>query len=248
MFRDMALAIVSLAVVVLLLPIAGDFGEIASFGLFLVAFALGAVWFLATPTAAHEAEDVLGDRFGSYFEGEGLCFAAEFIVHDGVCWVSIFYQNRYNANCSSRAYIVPMEGWSVDGLNDVPPVVAEIECGGGDVGVLHIPYPIAKSWQGKIMIYDVMAKTTYPVGRGELVRRDGGMLVDPPSSKTGDAVEALTTAALLLAGFVRISDGRRGKIETRLPEGVADVIPPGIVAHEQLISEWDPPTGGFPVS
>lgn len=33
-----------------------------------------------------------------------------------------------------------------------------------------------------------------------------------------------------------------------LPEGVADVIPPGIVAHEQLISEWDPPTGGFAVS
>lgn len=242
-----ALGILSLAVVSWLLPIDGDLGEVVPYGLFFVSFAVGAVWFLSTSTAAHEAEDVLGKQFGSYFEGEGLCFAAGFVVHDGVCWVNVYYQNRYNAGCASRVYLVPMEGWSLYGLNDVPPVIAEIECGGGDVGAIHLPYPIAPSWQGKIMIYDVMAETTYPAGRGELVRRNGGMPVDPPSNKSS-MVEALETTALLVAGFVRISEGRRGKIEIELPTGVADVIPPGVAAHQQLIAEWDPPTGGFPVS
>ncbi len=245
--RNAALAILAVGVVVLLLPISGDFREIAAIGLLLVAFALGAVWWLSTPTAAHEAPDVLAARFGTYFEAEGLCFTAGFVVRDGVCWVEVFYQNHYSAGCSSRVYLVPMEGWSPEGLNDVPPVIADIDCGGGDVGIVHIPYPFARSWQGRIMIYDVMAKTTYPAGRGELVRRSGGMLVDPPSSKSG-TVEALETAALLLAGFIRLSDGRRGKIEVTLPHNVADLLPDGLVVERQLIAEWDPPTGGFPVS
>ncbi len=237
----------ALAVIAWLLPIEGDFGQLLPYGLFFTAFVIGAVWFVSTPTAAHEAEDVLGERFGSYFEGDGLCFVAVFATHDGVCWLSVFYQNRYNAGCASRVYIVPMEGWSTEGLNDVPPMIAEIECGGGDVGVVRIPYPIARAWQGKIMIYDVMAETMYPSGRGELVRRAGGILVDPPSQKSG-VVDALETVALLAAGFMRVSDGRRGKIEVELPENVAYVIPPGIVTHGELVSEWDPPTGGFPVS
>ena len=247
MIGQTALGFLCISVLVWLLPIDGEFGELLPYGLFFVAFAVGAVWYLSTPTAAHRAQDVLGAQFGNYYEADGLCFVAEFVVLDGVCWVEVFYQNRYNADCSSRVYLFPMEGWSPQGLNDVPAVVAEIECGGGDVGVVHLPYPIARSWQGKIMIYDVMGATTYPAGRGELVRREAGLLVDPPFAKSG-MQETLETAALLLVGFVRIStEGRRGKIELTLPQDVADAIPPGVVAHRQTIAKWDPPTGGFPV-
>lgn len=245
--RNAALAALAAGVAVLFLRVPGDIGEITLIGLLLVAFVLGTVWWLSTPTATHEAPDVLGEEFGSYFEGDGLCFNAGFAVRDGVCWANVVYQNRYNAGCAARIYLVPMEGWSPQGLNDVPPVVADIECGGGDVGVVHIPYPIARAWQGKIMIYDVMAQTDYPAGRGELVRRSGGMLVDPPSTKSG-AAEALETAAWLMVGFVRLSDGRRGKIEVTLPQGVADAIPDGVAVEQQLIAAWNPPTGGFPVS
>ena len=247
LIRNLALAVLAADVAVLLLRIPGDLGEIALIALLLVAFALGAIWWLSTPTAAHEAPDVLGEEFDSYFEGDGLCFNAGFAIRDGVCWVHVVYQNRYNAGCAARIYLVPMEGWSPQGLNDVPPVVADVECGGGDVGVVHIPYPIASAWQGKVMIYDVMAQTVYPGGRGELVRRNGGVLVDPPSSKS-DAAEALETAAWLMVGFVRLSNGRRGKLEVTLPQDVADALPAGVAVEQRLIAAWDPPTGGFPVS
>ena len=239
MIGQTALGFLCMSVLVWLLPIDGELGELLPYGMFFVAFAVGAVWYLSTPTAAHCAEDVLGAQFGSYYEADGLCFVPEFVVLDGLCWVNVFYQNRYNAGCSSRVYLFPMEGWSPKGLNDVPAVFAAIECGGGDVGVLHLPYPIARSWQGKIMIYDVMGATTYPAGRGELVRSEGGLLVDPPPLAKPAVQETLEAAALLLVGFVRVSsEGRRGKIEMTLPEDVADAIPPGVVAHRRTIATW----------
>ena len=97
------------------------------------------------------------------------------------------------------------------------------------------------------MIYDVMGQAVYAAGRGELVRHRGGMLVDPPSSKSS-AEESLETAAWLMVGFVRLSDGRRGSLEVTLPPDVADVLPDDVAVEQRFIATWDPPTGGFPVS
>ena len=148
-FRNAALAALVAGIAVVLLRVPGDVGQIALMGLLLVSFVLGAVWWLSTPTAAHEAPDVLGETFADYFEADGLCFNARWVVRDGVCWVDVFYQNRYNARCVARVCFVPMEGWSPEGLNDVPAVVADVECGGDDVGVIQIPYPIAARGRGR---------------------------------------------------------------------------------------------------
>ena len=215
-------------------------------GLAIIAFFLGRHWLLTGQSRTrYEAPDILAEQVGpGYFERTGLHFAPRLSVTDGLCWFHVFCQNRYAKTCTGTIYFIPMEGRSKAGYAEVPPIVADFELDGGEVGVIGFPYPIARSWQGKIMVYDVMARVRYPDGEGDLIRTPRGRDVNEP---TNELREALLTTGLLAAGFIRIPTSRGASCELRLPENVADQLPPDATKTVESLWQWQQPTGGFPV-
>ncbi len=201
------------------------------------------VW-LMCPRTKRELPDILGELHSVYFESDGLCFAPSFVVVDGLCWCQIICQNRYARICSAKVMIVPMEGMSKNGeAHEVPPVVAEFNCEGGEVGRIRIPYPIATHWQEKIMIYDVYAQSFYPRGTGNLMRSKEGLEVGAPPHALFDV---LRPVGLMMLGKYEISN--TASIELRLPENVRDSIPPDVDEILDTIWELEEPAEAAPVA
>jgi hypothetical protein len=109
--------------------------------------------------------------------------------------------------------------------------------------VIRQPYPIAPAWQGKLMVYDVLAEAGYPEGPGRLLREHGGKPVRKPTS---ELLEAAKTVGLLVVGAVRLSGGG-ASAEFRLPDNVATSIPAGVTTDVRVLYEYERPSRGFPV-
>ena len=180
------------------------------------------------------APDVLAENVGPYFHRDDLCFASRLSVKDGICWFHLFCQNNDSIWCAGTVYFLPMEGGRADGPAEVEPIVADIELDGGEVAVVSWPYPISARWQGKLMVYDVMAKVAHPQGRGRILRLARGAAVGEPTS---EAAEALKMAGGLMFGHLKISHG--ASCELRLPQGVAEAVPGERKAQFETL--WKPP-------
>jgi hypothetical protein len=243
-FRNIALFFLAVAAAGILLPLPGDLRFLlGAFGIMIALWA-GWNWLVAPRPLAHEAPDVIGERVGRYYERDGVCFAPRLEVIDGLCWFHVYVQNRYATPATGTAYFIPMEGTSKNGPHDVPPVTVDIRCDGGEAARVSVPYPLGKAWQGRIMVYDVLAVTKYPNGHGDPVRTPQGVPVGEPTS---DLAEALKTVGLLAVGFVRISKPTTS-FETPLPRDVVDHVPPGVAPRREVLWQLDLPTGGFPVT
>jgi hypothetical protein len=131
-----------------------------------------------------------------------------------------------------------MEGLAKSGAagnaHDVPPVMADVELAGGETAVVSFAYPIARSWQGKIMVYDVFARVRYERNdRGEPLRTPTGLPVAEPTSEMATAPR---TAAAMAFGHLYLT--KTASCELRLPEDVAesaevtDIEPRTRVLHE----------------
>jgi len=209
---------------------------IAAFATFL-ALASGWMWMTSPDPLRNDVPDALVG-YSPFFERNGFCFVPQLNVRDGLCWFDVYFQTRWSGNCQAELYFIPMEGMSSDGNHQVQPISVKIECAGGEVGVVKIPYPIGESWQGKIMIYDVAARTTYPDGKGDILRGREGTPVGEPSS---DLREALKAAKILIAPMRMTKDAI---VEFQLPIGVQSANPPDAIIQTEML--WRP-TYGFPV-
>ena len=249
-YRNVAIFFLLVFLVGCLAPLPTDWRILLGLAGGIGAACCGWAWLAAPRPLAIEAPDLLAELGGGYFERDGLCFLPRLVVDGGLCWFNVYCQNRYDRPVTARAFFVPMEGTSKTGNHDVPPVTVDASCDGGEAAVVCVPYPLARSWQGKIMIYDVYATAEYPGGRGELVRSTEGAPVGEPTS---DLKETLTAAALLALGTVGAfaiavrSTRPRGSFEQRLPDGVPDRVPEGVVPRREVLWQLDLPTGGFPV-
>ncbi len=136
-----------------------------------------------------------------------------------------------------------MEGLNPAGPHDVPPLIADIECDGGEVAVVSFPYPIGKAWQGKIMIYDLFATVRHPVGKGDRLRSRTGTSVSEPGTKLLKAFQTPGSQALEI---VR-NNGGSTTYGLTLLENVNDVESPGVTLKVEVLWVLDRPTGGFPV-
>jgi hypothetical protein len=200
-------------------------------------------WLLQSPRAKVEAPDILREQIGNYFERDGLCFAARLSVEDGLCRFNVVCQNRYIKPCFGTICFVPVEGMSKDGSHLVAPLIADVECAGGEVGVVSFPYPIALKWQGKIMVYDVMAKVKYPHGYGKLVRTPEGA---PVGEITTDAMQTLKMAGALMFGHLRLE--KIASCELRLPQGVVEIVPSEAVVRTEVLWEWQEPARYYSIA
>ena len=191
------------------------------------------------------APDVLRQQFGTCFERDGLCFAPVVgtWADDGICWFSIFFQNRYAGACSCDLILQPGGKSFSLRRHGVPTVAVQIDCPGGAVGVTRVPYPVPAQYQGKQVRYEVAARTTYPAGAGRMLRFREGLRVGTHRHALGQAAKTL---GLLAVGVISYS--RPASIMIALPTGVAEAVPPEATIQTELLWTFDAPTGGFPVT
>jgi hypothetical protein len=235
-----AIGTILLCVIIWMTPIDADWIPPARLTLAGLAFVLGSWWFLTTPTAAQRATNVWRERFGMCYECSGMIFVPRFEVRDGVLWLDVYYQNRFTQPCRAGVFVIPMEGWSPDkpGGGGVPAICADIDCAGGEVGVIHHPSAVGHDWQGRLMIYDIYAAAEYPQGRGEQLLSEEGTRVGAPPN---EALTALRVAGALLhggwGGLVASTAPRAGKIELQLPQGVAETLADGVVPTKEVVQK-----------
>jgi hypothetical protein len=165
--------------------------------------------------------DLLARRVRGYFERDGLSFAFVPTVRDGVCWMQLYFQNRYTNPC--RADVVMRPPVKTLGVRRLPlhTIETDVECDGAAFGVKQIPWPIPASMQGQKVRCEVGCATEYVGGRGKLVRFREGIRSSPPSG-------SLTNV------------GTPSTFEFTLPEHVAERLPPGVTPVLEVL--WKPPT------
>jgi hypothetical protein len=163
--------------------------------------------------------DLLAQRARGYFERDGLSFAFVPAVRGRVCWMQLYFQNRYERPCRARVVMRPPV--KTLGIRRLPLHTIEtgVECGGASFGVKHIPWPIPQSMQGQKVRCEVGCATEYPDGRGKLVRFREGIRASPPGG-------ALTNV------------GTPSTFEFTLPENVAEELPPGATPVQEIL--WKP--------
>ena len=95
----------------------------------------------------------------------------------------------------------------------------QVDCPAGSYGVTHIPWAVAKKFQGKKLSLDVAANVNYPEGRGKLIRYRGGVQVGAAGN---DALRIAMTVAGAMAGMMVVSSKARETIT--LPTDVAETV------------------------
>jgi len=192
--------------------------------------------------------DLLGELTArSYFERDGLCFAArpELAADGRTCLLAIYFQNRNAGHASTQVIMRAAGGTFLFRAPKLAPISAAIECPGGAFGVWRVPYPVPAQYQGKSFKFLVAAATKYRTGRGELLRRAGGMNVSTPR-ELGGGFRFLELLAGLFLGFIRISSP--ASVTFALPANVtSDADEPPTNPHQEILWTPDLATGGFPV-
>jgi hypothetical protein len=185
--------------------------------------------------------DMLAKITPQYFEANGLSFAFVPAIADGICWMHVFFQNRYEKMCQARIVLTPPKTFFL-GRSKTQGIDIQIDCEGAAFGVHRTPWPINQKLQGKTVKCEVGCTNRYPTGAGKLMRFREGLRCSPPSS---GVARAAATAGFALVGVIRIS--RPSTVTLRMPAGVAVEIPAGIEDATEILWRPDLPTGGFPV-
>jgi hypothetical protein len=138
------------------------------------------------------------------FESNGLCFAVTLREHERICWLSLFFQNRYARPCRGDVALVPPLRSFRLGRHVTPPVKMPIQCAGGAFGVVHLPYPVAAIVAGRRITFDVSAAIQYPNRRGKELRFTSGIPV-PAIPRPGIDLDHLVLTHLIpLAGLIEL--------------------------------------------
>jgi hypothetical protein len=177
----------------------------------------------------------------SYFERDGFCFAFVPAMQNGVAWLQIYFQNRYERGCRVRvSFQPPVKSFGIRRM-PLPGLTADLECEGAAFGVYRAPWPIPAEFQGKSVKYEVGCATFYPNGKGRLLRFRAGVA----AGSVGGGIPRAASAGLLLVGVVAIS--RPATTTLTHPAGVADQVPAGLEPTVEILQRADLPTGGFPI-
>jgi hypothetical protein len=131
--------------------------------------------------------------FGGYFERDGLCFVILPATDGQRFWWTVAFQNRYERPCRTHLTFrpaVPSFGWRRPQIAEAR---VEITCEGAAFGTVEISCALPLRYQGKRLRFEVAAATTYPAGRGSLLRYREGMRVG--RRQKGAADTALMTVA-----------------------------------------------------
>lgn len=155
--------------------------------------------------------DTLRERFGTYFERDGLCFLPLAKEENGVCFIHFYFQNRYSKDCVCDVVLEPPQPLFDD--SPLQSLRVTIVCPGGASGVLTTPYAVPEEFAETPLEYKIAANTSYPSGTGKMVHFRDGIRVGPNEVSSG-------AAALAVAGAMtgRIVFSTRARVKIVLPD------------------------------
>jgi hypothetical protein len=187
-------------------------------------FRLGAMALLAWTSGfyywAFRRKDLAPDflhRFRQMFEKDGFTFVVGTEVIDGVCHLSVYFQNRYERPCQATVMVRTSERFLAP-QRHLPDAALSVSADAGAYGKAVSPWMLPMELQGKKVLADVMAKRKYPHGRGKLLRYRSGLTV-------GSVPRSASSDVLRFFGFLGgINAGRSARTEILLPTNVASVV------------------------
>jgi hypothetical protein len=182
---------------------------------YLLAVLAGLIWFFRWAGRRRElAPDFFSYLAGCFFERDGFTFIVGTEVHDGICHLCAWFQNRYERPCEATVLVRTSERWLAP-QRHLPDARVSMTCLAGAYGKALVPWPLPPELQGRKVLVDVMASRKYPRGRGKLLRNRTGLTVgSAPRSAVSDVLGFLG----VFGGF---HTGRAARTEIQLPEKVA---------------------------
>lgn len=167
-----------------------------------------------------KAPDLLAQVAARYFECDGLCFFPVLDVVDGYCRANLFYQNRFSGNCRAEVSLSAVPNFWSRSANKKT-LVFEINCSGGEYGVVSRFCGINSRWQGKTEEFNIEGKATYPQGKGDLLRIERGLSAQ--GTETSDTV-LLGLLAIISLGHLMVHH-ESARVCLALPDGVPEEVP-----------------------
>jgi len=164
--------------------------------------------------------DLFAKISGPHFGRDGVLFAFKIAPRDGICWLTIHYQNRFANRANMVVLVQPSQNFLLS-RNDIPSVIVEIPCGPAAYGVVSVAMGIHRQYQGKKQLFDVGANIQYPDGTGELLRNRVGApisLADIP----GFGSLVLTGVQIAATGTPPLTLKSPSRVPFHLPIGVQE--------------------------
>lgn len=190
----------------------GGVGVAAIAGAFLVGLQL---------RSDHEV-DYLRDAFGTYFNRDGFCFAVRPCEREGRAFLDLYYQLQFEGPCTAQVWLRHKVKWAQQGAPTIDPLVCQVHCPPGGLGVVRFPIAIPEELQGKSQSFEVGAAVTYPQGKGERLRFHDGVWLRSDSAFQMAFDTALTLAGAA-AGTIVLS--KPATTVLLLPQGVESRLP-----------------------
>ena len=172
------------------------------------------------------------------YEKEGVSFAFQFRVDDGVFYIAALVQSRHERAAEGVLRLMP-EPESAE--RPTPLSTLELPFFTGPAGLCVVSLPVPVEWQGHSAAFDLEAQVHWPHGKGQALRVGAGVGVR-------DGKPSLAASGLFhLLGFLywpiglfhmifrtATNDGRT-VVRLRLPAGLADGFDPANYVSEPRV-------------
>lgn len=167
--------------------------------------------------------DYLHERFGNYFERNGLCFMAVVAMRGGVCYFDLYFQNRFERPCNAKIALRPAGSSGARKNWECYLLTYDISCPPAGVGIASIPIYISAALRGSELKFDIGATVKYPDGKGRMLRfRDAAMLRANVEFRNR-YYQMLTILGLCGAVWVNL---RQPQLYVCLPQDINEELPP----------------------
>ncbi len=198
----------------------------------IVVFVLSVTAIVAALRQKGEVKDILRETYGSYFECDGICFVIFTEVKEGVCFLKIVFQNRYELAGRCRIILRPTR----KNFQMQESVALTLEFGfpEGGIGETFIPIPVKREWAGTRQIMDIVAGVMYPFGRGRTLHY--GVATVVLRSRVSFSTPFLTTLSYvaLLGGNIFVH--QHPNISVDFPKRTAETLPAS--AKQETVIFW----------
>jgi hypothetical protein len=178
----------------------------------------GVVWLIVDSMRSDRAPDYLRQRFGRYFDRDGLCFTCEILNRGNADYLDVHFQNRHSSPCDAKIALEP--SFRLLGRPKIPPILVTFECPEGGFGMLSAPISMPNDVRGREIIFNVGAGVTYPRGKGETLRFGAAIPVRTNES-FGNSFGSWAFVLGLLGSHVFFLLGNP-TVTLKIPSGVAE--------------------------
>lgn len=171
--------------------------------------------------------DFLNQGCNLCFERDGFCFRLKPYVKEGVMFVLVAFQNRYDKHC--KAYLALKLFSGLLEKDTLMQKILDIECPPAGYGTVNFPCAIPQKFQGKRARIEMGVDINYPEGKGKMLRFRDGIHVGVPNLTT--SLTPLKALLGLLVGY----QSYPAYLRFTLPSSVKDNVLNNLVSELKII-------------